>query len=403
MNKKARILISTLVCAALALGTLSGCTTQTSSTQSQYTDFTVSAGELKNTLSLEGYLTPKQTVTVTAEEDSKVSEIIEKKGHTVAKGGDILILENGNAIKSPARGKITIMRLAVGDWVDSTVNIGSMSNYDAATTTSSGMGKSTTTYESVSLTGAVNSRVSKVDVAEGAAVAAGDVLVELENGNTVKAPIAGTVSSVLVQEGDKVSSQTQVATIVDTSNFTIEVSVSEIDTQQLKAGQSVDVTINALNVNATGKVSDISVEGTVSNSTTNFTVKIQLDEQNASFRTNMSAQVNILVADVQNALSVPIDAVTTVNGKKIVMKKTETAYSAQVVETGISNASYVQITSGLSDGDIVGVANANGSTFTRNGIMGGLQEFTRDENRQNQQGQPPQIPPGGGKLMEEEN
>jgi HlyD family secretion protein len=395
MNKKARILTITLVCAALVLGTLSGCTTQATSTQSQYTDFTVSAGELKNTLSLEGYLTPKQTVTVTAEENSKVAKIVKKKGYTVAKGAAVLTLENGNSVYAPARGKITAMKLAVGDWVDSTVTIGSMYDYSTATTTSSGMGKSTTTYESVNLTGAANSRVSKVDLADGATVAAGDVLVELENGNTIKAPIAGTVSSILVQAGDKVTPQTQIASIVDTSNFTIEVSVSEIDTQQLKVDQSVDVTINALNAHATGKVSDISVEGTVSNSTTNFTVKIQLDEQNASFRTNMSAQVNILVADVQNALSVPIDAVTTVNGKKIVMKKTDTAYSAQVVETGISNASYVQITKGLSEGDIVGVANSSGSNFNRNGVMGGFQQFTRDQNRQNQQGQPPQPPAGG--------
>ncbi|MDP2892083.1 MAG: HlyD family efflux transporter periplasmic adaptor subunit [Bacillota bacterium] len=361
MKKRGRTLIAVVLCAVLALGVLTGCTTQTSMTQSQYTDYTVTIGEIKNTLSLEGYLIPKQTVNITAEDNSKVAKIIKKKGYSVAKGGDILLLENGNTVKAPVKGTITKLNVAVGDWVDSTVTIGTMSDTGSKP------------YQSAVLTGAVSSHVSKVNVKEGDTVTEGDALVELESGNAVKAPFAGTISAVSVEVGDKVNSATQIASIVDTSNYYIEVSVNEIETQQLKIGQSVNVTINALDLPTTGKVSDISVEGTVSNSTTNFTVKIQLDEQNPGFRTNMSAQVNILVAEVSDALAVPIDAVLTLNGRKIVMKKSGTAYTAQEVETGISNSSYVQITSGLAAGDIVGVENTgtfNGTGLIMNGFPG---------------------------------
>lgn len=396
MKNKRRAIWAGIVSALLIIGALTGCTqaNASSTTKSQYTDYTVASGEIKNTLSLEGYLTPAKTVTITTDQSSKVAKIIKKKGSTVAKGADILQLENGNMVSAPAKGKITKLNVAVGDWVDSTVTIGTMYDYNAATTTSSGMG-STTTYESVNITSDTTSHIAKVDVKDGDTVAAGDKIAELENGNSIIAPIAGTVSEVNVEAGDKVQAQTQVATIVDTSDFYIYVSVNEIDAQQLKVGQSVDMTINALNLNTTGKVSDISVEGTVSNSTTNFTVKISLDEQNASFRTNMSAQVDIAVADAADALSVPIDAVQTVNGMKVVMVKKDTAYTATEVETGISNASYIQITSGLSEGDIVGVANSTSNFGGPGGMQGGFGDMMNGGSQQ--QGQPPQgAPPAGG-------
>lgn len=394
MNRK-RAIWAGIISALLIIGALTGCT-QASATKStsQYTDYTVTAGELKNTLSLEGYLTPAKTVSITTDQSSKVAQILKKKGNTVKADQDILVLENGNTVKAPAKGKITKMNVAVGDWVDSTVTIGTMYDYSTATTTSSGMGGSTTTYETVNISAETTSHVAKVDVKSGDTVAAGDKIAELENGNNIIAPLSGTISAINIAAGDKVTAQTQVATIVDTSNFYIEVSVNEIDAQQLKVGQSVDITINALSLNTTGKVTDISVEGTVSNSTTNFTVEIQLDEQNASYRTNMSAQVDILVANATDALSVPIDAVQTVNGKKVVMVKKDTAYTATEVETGISSSSYIQITSGLSAGDIVGVANST-STFGGPGGMGGFDMVTGGGQDRQQGGQPPQMPQGG--------
>ena len=373
-TKKARVICAGVIGIMLLAGLFSGCTSTTqTSTEATYTDYTVTAGELKNTLSLEGYLTPAKTVAVTADQTSKVAKILKTKGKVVSKGTAIVQLENGNYVYAPAKGKITSISVAVGDRVDSTVTVGTMYDYSTKTTTSSGgMGGSTTSYSSVDISTSATTYVSAVDVAVGDTVAAGDKLVELENGNFIYATTAGLISQVDVAVGDKVDATTAIASIVDNSNFYISVSVNEIDAQTLKVGQSVDVTINALDKQVTGTVSEISVEGTVSSGTTKFTVNIALDEQNASYRTNMSAQVDILIDDVTDAVMVPIDAVTTVNGTKTVMKKdtSTSAYTATTVETGISNDSYVQITSGLSAGDVVGVANSS-STGKNSGMMGG--------------------------------
>ena len=321
-----------------------------------------------------------------------MAKILKKKGKKVYAGTGILLLEIGNSVKSQTKGKIKKLNVAVGDWVDSSVTIGTMYDYTSGTTTSSGMGGSTTTYDTVNITADTTAYVSEVLVKAGDKVAAGAKICTLDNGNSIVAPIAGTLSTVAVEAGDKVETQTAIATLVDTSNFYIDVSVNEIDSEQLKVGQDVDITINALDLTTTGKVSDISVEGTVSNSTTTFTVKIALDEQNEKFKTNMSAQVDILISDVTDAISVPIDAVTTTNGKKYVMVKKDSAYTATEVETGISNDSYVQITKGLSAGDIVGVENtsSSGGMGGMGGMMGGGQGG----------GQPPsgggQPPQGGG-------
>jgi HlyD family secretion protein len=370
MKKTLKILLAGILSVMMLTGVLTGCSQASaeSSTTSQYTDYTVTSGELKNTLSLEGYLTPVKTVTITTDQTSKVAKIIKKKGKVVKKDADIILLENGNTIKAPAKGKITKLNVAVGDRVDSSVTVGTMYDYSTKTTTSSGM-SSTTSYDTVNITADTSSYITEIKVKAGDKVAEGAVIATLENGNSVFAPFAGTVSTVNVEAGDKVEAETQLASLVDSSNFYIDVSVNEIDAEQLEVGQSVDITVNALDLTTTGKVSEISVEGTVSNSTTTFTVKISLDEQNEKFKTNMSAAVDILIADVTDAISVPIDAVTTTNGKKYVMVKKDSAYTATEVETGISNDSYVQITSGLAAGDIVGVE--NGTSSSMGGMMGG--------------------------------
>jgi HlyD family secretion protein len=370
MKKTLKILLAGILSVMMLTGVLTGCSQASaeSSTTSQYTDYTVTSGELKNTLSLEGYLTPVKTVTITTDQTSKVAKIIKKKGKVVKKDANIILLENGNTIKAPAKGKITKLNVAVGDRVDSSVTVGTMYDYSTKTTTSSGM-SSTTSYDTVNITADTSSYITEIKVKAGDKVAEGAVIATLENGNSVFAPFAGTVSTVNVEAGDKVEAETQLASLVDSSNFYIDVSVNEIDAEQLEVGQSVDITVNALDLTTTGKVSEISVEGTVSNSTTTFTVKISLDEQNEKFKTNMSAAVDILIADVTDAISVPIDAVTTTNGKKYLMVKKDSAYTATEVETGISNDSYVQITSGLAAGDIVGVE--NGTSSSMGGMMGG--------------------------------
>ncbi len=366
MNKRRpKLLLAGVLAMVLAISLMAGCSpANQQANASAYTDITVTKGDVRNTLSLEGYLTPSQNVDIKAQESSRVAKILEPKNHKVSKGDPVIRLENGNTVKAPVKGKITKIYVSVGDWVDSTVTIGTMND------------TSSWPYQSKTLSSDGSTYVSKVNFKEGDTVAAGDKIVEYENGNSVKAPFAGIISSLSVDVNDKVETDTAICTVVDTSGFYIEVSVNEIDAQKLQAGQRVDVTINALDATATGKVSEISPTGTVENDETNFTVKIQLDAQNSAIKTNMSAKVEILIAEAKNVITIPVDAVQSVNGKKFVMKKNGTTYALQEVTTGISNSSYVEIKSGLSEGDTIGMTSAD-SMFPGINMKGGNMVVTQ--------------------------
>ena len=70
-------------------------------------------------------------------------------------------------------------------------------------------------------------------------------------------------------------------------------------------------------------------------------------------RPGMTAEVEILVNQLDNVLSVPVQAILEYNGKDHVTKKVGDRFDAAEVDLGVSNEKFVQVTKGLADGDIV--------------------------------------------------
>jgi HlyD family secretion protein len=111
---------------------------------------------------------------------------------------------------------------------------------------------------------------------------------------TLVAPIDGTIASVDISPAEFVNPGQIVVVMGDLSHYQIETTdLSEKDVPNMKPGQSVNVFIEALNENFTGKVVDIariseSVGGDVV-----FKVTIKLDEQPADLLWGMSADVAV--------------------------------------------------------------------------------------------------------------
>src|SRR5207237_4171519 len=70
-------------------------------------------------------------------------------------------------------------------------------------------------------------------------------------------------------------------------------------------------------------------------------------------RPGMSAQIEILVTELDNVLSVPIQAILEYSDKDHIAVKTPNGYDRRVVTLGISNDRLVEVKSGLKAGDIV--------------------------------------------------
>lgn len=202
---------------------------------------------------------------------------------------------------------------------------------------------------------------------------------------TITAPISGQVITKSVKAGDTVSrnanSETTLAVIYDLSELTFEMSVDELDVRSVKVGQKVTVTADALeNQTFTGTVTNVSLQSTQSNGVTNYPVTVTLDES-GDLLPGMNVDGVILLDEVEDALLVPVDAL--MRGNQVYVKDdsvTEASgnvpagFRAVDVETGISSENYVQILSGLTEGQEVYVDESSKDTeamFPMGGMPGG--------------------------------
>lgn len=225
---------------------------------------------------------------------------------------------------------------------------------------------------------------------------------------TIFSPVDGTVSKLNVESGERVvgtsqMSGTEMMRIANLTSMEVNVDVNENDINRLSLGDTATIEVDAfLDKKFKGIVSEIAnsanVVGTSSDQVTNFTVKIRvLPESYADvspkdkslpspFRPGLSATVDIQTEKLSNILTIPIQAVTTrddttsidksptlakVSKKKETETKTDKKeeqntefyeyvfvhengkVKMQRVKTGIQDDQYIQIMSGLKEGQEV--------------------------------------------------
>ncbi|HLF64307.1 MAG TPA: biotin/lipoyl-binding protein [Saprospiraceae bacterium] len=224
---------------------------------------------------------------------------------------------------------------------------------------------------------------------------------------TIAAPTSGVISKLNVEQGERVVGTIQMAgtemmRLANFNSMEVQVEVSENDILRVSFGDTCDIEVDAyLDEKFKGVVTEIANSaantGTgnqvvlTSDQVTNFVVKIRILPEsyeslleftgNIPFRPGMSATVDIYTKTVTDVLSVPIASVTTRDEKdekeNAEEEKTEEMEEAEekkkkeeeikevvfvfeadtarmtVVKTGIQDNEYIEILSGLSEGEEV--------------------------------------------------
>ena len=218
-----------------------------------------------------------------------------------------------------------------------------------------------------------------VDTAQGnvdAAKKGGDTAKKTYDEYTIKSPIAGKVISKNYKVGDKVGSSgsnkaTTMAVIYDMSSYTFKMSVDEKDITKVQSGQKVRIKSDAFpDQDYSGTVTNVSLESTSQNGVSTYPVTITLDET-YNLLPGMNVDGYITLESAKDALTIPSGAL--MRGNKVYVKDTtateqkadagESAgggdglipagFREVTVTTGVINADFVQITSGLNEGDEV--------------------------------------------------
>jgi RND family efflux transporter MFP subunit len=205
----------------------------------------------------------------------------------------------------------------------------------------------------------------------------------------VTSPMSGVVITKGVELGETVTSGvssfnagTVLFTVADLKTLLIRVNLNEVDIAKVKVGQPVRITLDAYPQKVfTGKVRFVAPAAKLQDKIKVFPVEVALDELGDSYRTGMSANVEILGEKRVKAVSIPLEALQRADGKTVAYRlkgdlkpQLLTAakqglngrgkyvwlsdhwkdyYEAVPVSAGIATLERVEILSGLKGGDQV--------------------------------------------------
>lgn len=179
----------------------------------------------------------------------------------------------------------------------------------------------------------------------------------------VFAPIDGVVSSRNVQIGQIISSGitnvsggTTVMTLSDMSRIFVLASVDESDIGNVVMGQAASINADAFPERRfKGEVIRIATKGINTSNVVTFEVKLEvLGADKHLLKPEMTANVEIIVAEADDVLLVPIDGVFRRDGKhyaEVVKKDGNTVERS--IQIGISDRQKIQILQGLSEGETI--------------------------------------------------
>ena len=178
-------------------------------------------------------------------------------------------------------------------------------------------------------------------------------------GTQLVAPFDGTILETNVAAGDLISANTTILTLANLDTLQVAASVDETTIRQVKAGQPATITFDAFpGQSFTGEVLSIPLQGTLQGGVMIYTVPVSLTgAEKLALRVGMTANVDIKVADITDALLLPTIALQQSNGQYQVLVPTTTdpngVTQAVTVDVGLSDGTYTQIIKGLSVGDKV--------------------------------------------------
>lgn len=181
----------------------------------------------------------------------------------------------------------------------------------------------------------------------------GENLLKYTNGIYITAPYNCVVTDYSVPKAKEACTSNNYISISSTEDLYMDINISEEEIDKISVGQEVEIIANYDETKVyKGEISKINAIGTRSSGGTNFAAIASI-KNDGLLKLGMSASCNITIEKQENLPCLPIEAIQIEENKKYVYKIENDLETKVEVETGVSNANYVQILSGLSLGDTV--------------------------------------------------
>ena len=175
---------------------------------------------------------------------------------------------------------------------------------------------------------------------------------------TITAPIGGTIASVTTQQGETVAAGLNAPTfitIIDLNKLEVNAYIDETDVGKIGVGQEALFTVDTFaDKDFKGKVTAIYPRAVLQENVVNYITLISIENSEGKLKPDMTANVTITLQKKKGVLAVPGAAVTREGGRKYVMLQAKDGKTTRrEVKTGWKEGTYLEITSGLKEGDVV--------------------------------------------------
>ncbi len=224
---------------------------------------------------------------------------------------------------------------------------------------------------------------------------------------TITAPIDGVVLAKKVEEGQTVASAMTTPTLFiiaqDLTDMRVIADIDEADIGGVKEGQRVTFTVDAYPEDVfNGNVTQVRQQATTESNVVTYEVVISARNDDLKLKPGLTANVTIYTAEKNDVLAVPAKALRfqpteamladdetmeNVDAPQKVWKQDGKVFRAIAVQTGMTNGTLTEITSGLKEGDevitefqIVGGEDEAGPQQQNNPFMPGPRN--RNQNQQ---------------------
>lgn len=177
----------------------------------------------------------------------------------------------------------------------------------------------------------------------------------------VLAPADGTILSVPVIAGQvvvpaaSVNSGTTLATLADLSSLIVDAHINQLDISKVFPGSTIDVLSGLDDAKRTqAKINFIAPLATIKNNVKGFTIQAVLEGDTSDLRPGMTVSLRLPLSRADQAVSIPVGAVfDSPEGKVVYVKQNEGSVEKRRVDVGTANLFYVEIRSGLNEGEQV--------------------------------------------------
>ena len=344
----------------------------------------VTTGTIQSTVTSSGTIEPASQANLNFAVSGAVTAVDVKAGQTV-KAGQVLATVATTALSedlNAAQEQLTSAQDKLSSDESSDASTSQLDSDQASVTSAeSSVSTAQTNLNDASLTSTISGTVASVDLSVGQQVTgtgsgdggnAGSGDTGSGSTGTGDAGSTGTGSTATGSTGSTGSSSGQIV-VIGTDSYIVNTTVDDTQISQIAEGDQVDITLSGSGSSSSlpsasssssatssstsaiyGTVNSISLVGSQSSDVTTFPVVIDVTGDPAGLYAGASADVSIIVKQLNNVTEVPTAAISyTSSGQATVTQVVNGSHVVKNVTVGAAENGETQISSGVSAGDKV--------------------------------------------------